>query len=125
MSKKSENISFVHSFLNDREVFFGVISDYGIFKKDEFHKYTKAISELNEIELSVDERYKIAITIWEVSFKIERFLGSHFASDDPWSFENLDEDDPRQIGELIFYTANWFSYNKPMEKDHLKIGSWK
>tara|TARA_R110000868_G_scaffold396237_1_gene668365 strand:- start:1169 stop:1546 length:378 start_codon:yes stop_codon:yes gene_type:complete len=124
MSNKSENISFVHSFLNDREIFFEAVFDLATFNKDSFHKYTQAIYELSKENLSLEERYEIAIIVWEVSLKIEDYIGQHCNPNDPFSFENLTEDDPRQISNIIYYSANWFSYQKEMESESLIIGNW-
>lgn len=122
---KDKNFKYVIDFLNKHEIFFEGIYDCSTFNKEEFHKYTRAVYELSLLDLTCEERYKIAITIWEVSFLIEGFLGSHYDPKGGFFLSNLEEGDPWKINQILHYTSNWFSYKKPMEEDHLTIDSWQ
>jgi len=120
-----DNIKNIVSFLNDPTVFFEDLSDEGVFKKEVFHSYAKNIFDLSKMKLSNDDRYLAVITIWEISYKIQFLLSSHYSSDDYYSIKNLDDDDGRQISNILHYSANWFSYNKEIDEKSLIIGSWK
>lgn len=121
---KEENIKRIGDFISDRDLFFGKIHDSALFDKDEFHKYVRAVYDLSKEKLSCEEKYKTVIVVWEVSYKIQEFLGSHLDPNDYFHLDNLEEDDIRQISNILYYTANWFSYGKEMEEDSITIGSW-
>lgn len=119
-----ELIKYVNDFLKKPEFFFEGLYDYGVFRKEEFHRYTKTVYELSKSELSIEERNKLIPVIWEISFEIQKHLMHHLDSDDVAEIENLEEDDIRQISNIIYYTANWFSYGKEIDEYSLRIGSW-
>ncbi|MEQ9089589.1 MAG: hypothetical protein RIE52_00780 [Balneola sp.] len=119
-----EYINYLKSFLDGQEGFFYELNEEGIFDKEGFHKYTNIIYDLSLIELTEKEKYLSAILIWEISLKLERLLSYAKDSDDVLRISNLESEDFIQVSEILFYTSNWFSYDKPMEKKNLIIGSW-
>lgn len=121
---KEEQIKYLEDFLNGKDGFFYELIENGVFEKREFHRYTSIIYDLSQIKISDQDKYQIAILIWEISLKIERLLGSSKDSNSLINISNLEGDDIYQISEILFYTSNWFSYNKTMEKKNLIIGSW-
>ncbi len=121
---KHDKIKFISDFGSYENGFLGSLYDDGNFNKDKFHDYCKAIYDLSKIEIQDSERLKIAVKIWEVSFLIERFIGRHYNQYDFFEMRNVSDDDIEQISEIIYYTANWFSYNKPIEERLTKIGGW-
>jgi hypothetical protein len=121
---KLKNIEFIETLSNGNNPFFEELEE-GNFNKSIFHDYTRAIYELSKTELTIKEKYDCAIMIWEINHHIQNFLISHFDSRDIFHFNNLEEDDSRQLKNILFYSANWFSYNKELDLEHLKFGSWK
>lgn len=119
-----EYINYLKSFLDGQEGFFYELNENGVFDKEEFHAYTNTVYDLSLINLSEKEKYLSAILIWEISLKLERLLSYIKDSDDFFQISNLESEEFIQISEILIYTANWFSYNKPMEKKNLIIGSW-
>jgi hypothetical protein len=121
---REKNIRYINDFLNNPEIFFQSLSDDGIFNKEEFQNYTSVVYELSVTDLIQVEKYKVAILIWEISYRIQSVLGRHVDPEDFVCIDNLDDDDIRQISNILLYSANWFSYDKSMDKNSLMIGSW-
>ncbi len=121
---KLENIKYIENILNEKNPFFEELEE-GNFNKLIFHDYTNAIYELSKISLTNKEKYDCAIMIWEISHRIQNLLISHFDNRDIFHIKNFQEGDRRQLQNILFYTANWFSYSKEMDLEHMKIGSWK
>jgi|GEM_PF-2802100 hypothetical protein len=119
-----EYINYLEVFLEGREGFFYELNEEGFFDKEDFHNYTNVVYELSLIDLTEKEKYLSAILIWEISLKLERLLSYSKDLDDIFRISNLEPEDFIQVSEILIYTSNWFSYNKPMEKKNLIIGSW-
>lgn len=122
---KEKKIEYLQDFLSNSKIFFEGLYDYGNFRKDEFHKYTRTVYYLSKLDLSAEEKYKIVITIWEISFEILSYLMYHKNPEDVFFIDNLEDDDVRQIKNILYYSSNWFSYGKEIDKSYLVIGSWK
>lgn len=119
-----DKIRLISNFGSYEGDFLGPLYDDGNFSKDKFHVFCETIHDLNKTDLNDSDRLGIVIKTWEVSFLIERFIGRHYNPDDFFEIKNISDDDIEQIGEIIYYVANWFSYNKKIEKEKLIIGSW-
>ena len=115
----------INSFLTNREVFFGKITGQSIFDRSAFSLYVKSVFNLSKVNLTLQERYDAVILIWEISYKIQDLIGSHIDPNDILFIDNFEEDDIRQVSNILYYTANWFSYGKEIDKEYLEIGSWE
>lgn len=114
-------IQYVHDFLTKPEIFFERLIDYGDFQKDEFNRYTKTIYELNKVDLSESEKYKSAITVWDINLYIQKHLMFHIDPNDYAVIDNLNSDEISQITNILYYTANSFSYGNEIDIDYIMI----
>lgn len=125
ISMKEHYIEYLKDFSGKSEIFFEGLYDYGTFRKEEFHKYTRTVYELNKLELSDTERCRLANYIWEISYRIQSHLSNHLDPIDVAFIQNLEEDEVRQISEILYYTAKWFTNNQEMNDKSIIIGgSW-
>ena len=92
--------------------------------EEKFNDLTKYVLDLHRSDLSQDQRLGLAIKLWEFGFLVSRLLRCHHDSSDVYMIENLDEDDDRQIDSILYYLCNWFSYNKELDEQQIKFGSW-
>lgn len=121
---KYKNIEFIETLSERDNTFFDELEE-GLLNKSIFHDYTNCIYELSKTALTNKERYDCAIMIWEINHHIQNLLISHFDSEDIFEIRNLEEDDRRQLQNILYYAANWFSYGKEMDLEYMKIGGWK
>jgi len=95
-----------------------------MFDEDKFNTLTKFVLDLHQRPISTDERSSIAIKLWEFSFLTITLLNCHIDDNDVYKIKNLKEGDSNQINKILYYLSNWFSYNKPIDGQFLKFGSW-
>ncbi len=118
-------IKEIESFLNNDSVFFSDLKDNRYFDKELFQKYLMCVYTLSEENLTINDKYHIAILIWEIAFIINSIIGEHFSGDGSMKIINLDNDEALGIENLVYYVANWFSYGKPLQLEMLEIAKWK
>lgn len=122
--KSYNSIDYIIGFLGNRDIFWSDLTDRGVFNKDAFEKYTYAIYQVSKMELSEKERFKLAKTIWEISYNLQCYIRYHLDPYDTFHIEDFDEDYPIYISNILYYTAVNFSNNKELEERNLKIDSW-
>lgn len=121
----SKKFRFVEDFLNNKNIFFEELTEEGFFSKEMFERYSHTIYELSKEELPLKDKYNLIVIVWEISFKLESFIGRHKDPNDFVTIENLSNEELHKIGDVLYYTANWLSYNKPIEERLTKINGWK
>lgn len=121
---KTEYIDYLKSIIDRRNPFLEELGE-GHLNREIFHCYTKTILELSKLNLSEDEKCKCIIMIWQINHIIQDYLISHFDSIDIYSIDNIEDDDRRQLGNILYYSAVRFSYNLDLNIEDVTIGGWE
>ena len=125
MDVENQDVRRIILFLNDPKIFFEELHGDGIFNFGQFYAYTNAVYEASKSDLLDQEQYIAAVTIWEISYKILAEVDAHLNDNDFTKISNLSLDQATAISDVLYYTANWFSYRKDMDPKSLTLEGWK
>lgn len=114
----------LENFYRAKNSFYQELIENYFFDKGKFNDLETAVFELHQSGLLNEQRLPLAIELWEFSYLISRALSWHHDVRDTYKIKNLASDDDRQIDAILYYLCNWFSYNKPMQKESLEFGVW-
>jgi hypothetical protein len=118
-----EELAYIKEFLINRDIFFEDLEE-GNLNRDQFHKYTTTVYDLSVRDLKEGERCKCANIMWEIGYRIQSHLTWHYNQNDIYEIENFEEDDLRQLNNILTYMTNRFTHGKELKKELLTIGSW-
>ncbi len=121
---ENENIIFIEQ-LNDVMQKEGELCDCianeSYFDIDKFNTYNQLIFKLSNLNLEIEQRYCIVIRIWEINYIIKGLILRHCNEKDYFKISNLKDNIIARISEVLYYTANWYSYKREMNEKHLSI----
>ena len=107
-----------------QKTFFEKLYEDGFFDNNKFDELTEFIIDLSNTDLSKEDQLNKAVEIWELGFSIQQLITNHYDKNDTYKITNLIDDKLRQLTQIVYYFCNWFTYNKPLEKDCLTFGKW-
>ena len=124
MNIENHYIARISGILNNPEMFFDDLSNNGKFNFDQFYAYTQAIYGASTSNLSMQDRYIGAVTIWEINYKILLEISNHLNDDVYAKIDNVSQEQASAILDVLYYVANWFSYQKDIDPDLLTLEAW-
>lgn len=104
--------------------FYFELSENCRIDRSKFEELGLFVFQLHNSSISKEQRLLEAIKLWELTYWVSLSFRCHTDINDVYKVVNFNEEDAKQIDQILYYLSNWFSYEKEMDEESLKIGNW-